>query len=335
MTPYTVAELTQQLETLIGDITPEPVAVRGTLTTWQSSKAWQRGELVTHVDNSIAARITLGCTARHGKAIAWALAVAGYAIEPPVDVTVTGRITLHPQYGLRLQIESIDAATIEEADTRKHRDELVAELEQRGLIERQQTIDIGTIDNIGLITPESGDAGRQDALDILRPLNIPIHERRVQTSGKKAPSSVALAIATLAPATDIIVIVRGGGATSDLHVWDNEAIATAIALCNTPVIVGVGHATDQHIARRVAWHGANTPTAAAQKLADTIRPTPAPVATARNPNITPAAIRASPAPLRGHIDPVPIRSPNRLKWALTAALIVTAVLFSYWLGQQT
>gem|GEM_PF-6399201 len=219
MTPYTVAELTQQLETLIGDITPEPVAVRGTLTTWQSSKAWQRGELVTHVDNSIAARITLGCTARHGKAIAWALAVAGYAIEPP--------------------------------------------------------------------------------------------------------------------ATDIIVIVRGGGATSDLHVWDNEAIATAIALCNTPVIVGVGHATDQHIARRVAWHGANTPTAAAQKLADTIRPTPAPVATARNPNITPAAIRASPAPLRGHIDPVPIRSPNRLKWALTAALIVTAVLFSYWLGQQT
>lgn len=49
------------------------------------------------------------------------------------------------------------------------------------------------------------------------------------------------AIAQLAPRTDVIAIVRGGGASSDLHVWNHENVVTTIARCNTPIVVGVGH----------------------------------------------------------------------------------------------
>ena len=66
--------------------------------------------------------------------------------------------------------------------------------------------------------------------------------------------------------TDLIVIVRGGGAATDLAVFDSRTLASAIAATATPVLVAVGHSTDRYLADDIAAYSAATPTAAAELI---------------------------------------------------------------------
>jgi exodeoxyribonuclease VII large subunit len=65
---------------------------------------------------------------------------------------------------------------------------------------------------------------------------------------------------------DVLALVRGGGARTDLAAFDDEAVARAIAGCPVPVLTGVGHEIDTSIADEVAHTSAKTPTACAQML---------------------------------------------------------------------
>jgi exodeoxyribonuclease VII large subunit len=65
----------------------------------------------------------------------------------------------------------------------------------------------------------------------------------------------------------LIMLVRGGGSLEDLWAFNDEAFAMAIASCRHPVVVGVGHESDVTIADLVADFRAATPTAAAQRVA--------------------------------------------------------------------
>ena len=51
---------------------------------------------------------------------------------------------------------------------------------------------------------------------------------------------------------DCVVVIRGGGSTSDLNSFDNYDLAAAIACFPLPVIVGIGHDRDNTVVDEVA-----------------------------------------------------------------------------------
>jgi len=95
-------------------------------------------------------------------------------------------------------------------------------------------------------------------------------DTRVQ--GEFAERSVAAAIGTLSRGgdSDVVVVIRGGGARNELATFDAESIAIAIATSEVPVLTGLGHEIDVSVADEVAYRSLKTPTACAGALIEMI-----------------------------------------------------------------
>ena len=65
---------------------------------------------------------------------------------------------------------------------------------------------------------------------------------------------------------DCVVIIRGGGATSDMSGFDTLALAENVANFPIPIITGIGHERDESILDMVSHTRVKTPTAAAAFL---------------------------------------------------------------------
>ena len=112
----------------------------------------------------------------------------------------------------------------------------------------------------------------------------------VRVGGQQAPRQIANAIERLnrEQKVDVIALVRGGGRVEELAKYNDFEIAAAICKSQIPVITGIGHHQDNHLADQMADFHAITPTAAGQKLAELAQPMvqeqPAPQTIATNDN---------------------------------------------------
>jgi exodeoxyribonuclease VII large subunit len=70
---------------------------------------------------------------------------------------------------------------------------------------------------------------------------------------------------------DCVVIIRGGGATSDLSGFDTLALAEHVANFPIPIITGIGHERDECILDMVSHIRVKTPTAAAALLIEHLK----------------------------------------------------------------
>ncbi len=75
-------------------------------------------------------------------------------------------------------------------------------------------------------------------------------------------------ILTLEIKYDVVVVVRGGGADTDLMAFDSYMLSRAIARFPIPVITGIGHTRNESIADMMAWKALKTPTKAAAFIID-------------------------------------------------------------------
>jgi exodeoxyribonuclease VII large subunit len=78
-------------------------------------------------------------------------------------------------------------------------------------------------------------------------------------------------LCTLNSKFDCVVIIRGGGATSDMSGFDTLALAENVANFPLPIITGIGHDRDESILDMVSHTRVKTPTAAAALLIDHLK----------------------------------------------------------------
>jgi exodeoxyribonuclease VII large subunit len=94
----------------------------------------------------------------------------------------------------------------------------------------------------------------------------------VRVQGEAAVEMVSSAISWLGRRDDldVVVVIRGGGARTELATFDHEAIALAIATSPLPVFTGLGHEIDRSVADEVAHRALKTPTACATALVERV-----------------------------------------------------------------
>ncbi len=112
--------------------------------------------------------------------------------------------------------------------------------------------------------------GAEDFLTTLRDRAPHVHvefvETRVQGVGADVEIADALDRAARSDA-DLIVLARGGGAYEDLFAFNREPVVRAIMRSRLPVVTGIGHTPDHHLADDVADLACETPSNAAQHIA--------------------------------------------------------------------
>jgi exodeoxyribonuclease VII large subunit len=191
-----------------------------------------------------------------------------------VHIRIRGSLDYYPPHGrLQLRMSAIDPAFTLGKLTAE-RDRVLAALAQEGLLDRNRSLPYPAVPtHIGLITSE-GSAAHADFMDELTrsgfAWRVSLAATRVQGPGAEREIVRALEQLTGSGA-EVVALVRGGGARTDLMVFDAEVIARAIAGSTTPVITGIGHEIDSSVADAVAAVAHKTPTACAAALVEQAR----------------------------------------------------------------
>jgi exodeoxyribonuclease VII large subunit len=271
---FSVTELSDAVGNALRARFREEVWVRGEIRDLSRAKSGHVYFTLVDPDGDASLGVMLSSTKK--AAVNTTLTRAGGTVRmnDGTDVRIRGRLDWYsPRGQVQLRMTAIDPAyTLGQLEVA--RAELLARLGEEGLLTRNGHLPMPLAPlRVGLLTSE-GSAAQADFVDELRKsgyaFEVFLTDARVQ--GPDAPRSIASALRMLAThRLDVLAVVRGGGARTDLAAFDDEAVARAIAACPVPVLTGVGHETDTSVADEVAHTSAKTPTACAQILVARVR----------------------------------------------------------------
>ena len=196
------------------------------------------------------------------------------ALSNGVQVCLKARVDLYPAGGrYQLIVEGIDPGYTLGRLSQK-RDMILRQLDAQGLLGLNRRRPITPLPlRVGLIT-SSGSHAYSDIINELQlsrfGFEVFVYNARMQ--GHFLESTVLEGLeyfrhtaAAEKPAVDVVAIVRGGGARTDLAWFDTIKLATAVAKYPIPVLIGIGHQRDVSVLDDVA-RSFKTPTAVARFL---------------------------------------------------------------------
>ena len=193
----------------------------------------------------------------------------GGAVRMGDGIRVRIRGTLNPAYTLGV--------------LGQERDRVLAALVADGVLRANAQVELPAVPlHVALVT-SVGSAAHADALDELRrsTIGFRISVIDARTQGPEAAGSIVGALGTAHHVgADVVLLVRGGGARTDLAAFDTDEVARAIVASSLPVLTGIGHEIDRTVADEVAHTAHKTPTAAAAAVVDSARRCAQDVATA-------------------------------------------------------
>lgn len=196
----------------------------------------------------------------------------GQRLTAGIKVLVAVSVTFHELYGYSLNVTDIDPAyTL--GDLARRRKEIIRQLEEDGVMDLNKELPLPrVIRNVAIISSATA-AGYGDFCKQLEQSGYAFEKKLFPATmqGEKVEPTVIAAldqIAAEAADWDVVVIIRGGGATTDLGGFDSYLLAANIAQFPLPVLTGIGHERDDTIIDLVAHKRLKTPTAVAAFLID-------------------------------------------------------------------
>jgi exodeoxyribonuclease VII large subunit len=200
----------------------------------------------------------------------WFETITGDSLRPGIKILANVLISFHEVFGLSLNIRDIDPKyTIGERARR--RQEILERLQKDGIAEMNKELPLPLVPQRIAVIASPTSAGYQDFIQQLG--NNPFGYRfRVELfqavmQGREAELSIIQAMLEVnhyLNEFDLLVIIRGGGATLDLDCFDSYELASHVAQFPLPVITGIGHERDETITDLVANTKLKTPTAVAE-----------------------------------------------------------------------
>lgn len=201
----------------------------------------------------------------------------GKEISTGMKVMVRGSASHHNLYGLSFTINDIDPSyTV--GDMERIRREILARLQKEGVIDNNRNLPFPLLPQRVAVVSAAGAAGYGDFMNQLA--NSPEgfvfypHLFGAVMQGERASASVRGALDLVESTIDLwdcVVIIRGGGATTDLNGFDDYELARRVATFPIPVVVGIGHERDRTVLDELACVRCKTPTAVAAFLIDALR----------------------------------------------------------------
>lgn len=196
----------------------------------------------------------------------------GQPLSVGMQVLVQVQVTFHELYGYSLTIVNIDPK-YSLGEIAQRRSKIIRQLEAEGVLTMNKEIELPRLLNRIAIVSSPTAAGYGDFVSQLSgnrrklAFKTKLFPALMQGDGTERSVIDALnAIAAEMEQWDIVVIIRGGGATSDLSAFDSLALAENVAQFPLPIITGIGHERDDTVIDIVAHTRVKTPTAAAEFL---------------------------------------------------------------------
>lgn len=196
----------------------------------------------------------------------------GQAFVAGIKVLVQVTVSFHELYGYSLTVQDIDP-TYTLGDMALRRKEILRQLEADGVLTLNRELSLPMLPQRIAVISSATAAGYGDFCHQLQHnaygfyfytelFPALMQGERVEASLLDALDRINQRISDF----DVVVIIRGGGATSDLSCFDTYLLVAACAQFPLPIITGIGHERDDTVLDSVAHTRVKTPTAAAEYL---------------------------------------------------------------------
>ena len=196
----------------------------------------------------------------------------GQAFTSGIKVLVQVSVEFHELYGYSLTVLDIDP-TYTVGDMERKRREILRQLEEEGVIDLNKELEMPMLPQRIAVISSATAAGYGDFCNQLannpRGYGFRTELFPAVMQGERVEESILSALAAInnrLEEFDVVVIIRGGGATSDLSGFDTYLLAASCAQVPLPIITGIGHERDDTVIDKVAHTRVKTPTAAAEYL---------------------------------------------------------------------
>ena len=198
----------------------------------------------------------------------------GQTLTLGMKVLVLVHPDFHEAFGFSWIVDDIDPRfTL--GDMARRRQEIIRQLKAEGVFDLNRELPLPLFTQRIAVISSSTAAGYGDFCRQLEEnkrgfrFSVTLYESLMQGEGVERSIISALdKINAHIDDYDCVVIIRGGGATSDMSGFDSLLLAENVANFPLPVITGIGHDRDECILDMVSHTRVKTPTAAAAFLID-------------------------------------------------------------------